>query len=90
MLIMTMQDDECPYKFSARAVQRTETMWDVEYFRDGVLCSDGSIGTPPPNMPPTATLVATLADLRREADYWAARGGEPAELLPPGFPPAVT
>lgn len=84
-LIITAEESDDPYRFSARAVQRAENMWDVEYFREGVLCSDGSISTPPPHMPPMTTLVSTLADLRREADYWAKRGGEPADLLPPGW-----
>lgn len=82
-LIITMEDSDDPYKFSARAVQREEHLWDVEYFRDGVLVSEGGIGTPPPNLPPVATLVGTLAQLRQEADYWAARGRELPELLPP-------
>jgi hypothetical protein len=73
-LILTLEDDSDPYKFTARAVQRNETQWDVEYFRDGVLCADGGIGTPPPNLPPVATLKSTLEQLRQEAGYWAARG----------------
>lgn len=84
-LIITMEDPDDPYRFSARAVQREEHLWDVEYFREGVLVADGTISTPPPHQPPTATLLFSLADYRRVADKWAERGGEPPELLPAGW-----
>lgn len=66
--VLEMKDSTDPHGHTARAVQRTETSWDVEYFRDGELVSDGGIGTPPPNVPPAATLKYTLQVLRREAD----------------------
>lgn len=68
MLTITMHDE---HGYSAIAQQRTESTWDVRYYRDGELDSDGWISTPPPYLPPTATLVSTLDTMRREADYWA-------------------
>lgn len=71
--ILQLEDPDDPHKHTARAVQLEEHRWSVQYFRDGVLASDGGISTPPPHMPPTATLLATLKQMRQEADYWAKR-----------------
>ncbi|MGW3992386.1 hypothetical protein ACWEF6_02750 [Amycolatopsis sp. NPDC004772] len=68
---LTLQDPDDPYGHSARAVQRDKRHWDVEYYRGDELDSTGSISTPPPYMPPMATLMSTLQDLRQVADYWA-------------------
>lgn len=72
-LVLTLQDADDPYEHLAKAVQRDHARWDVEYFRGAVLVSDGMIGTPTPHAPPVATLIATLAQLRQEADHWASR-----------------
>lgn len=71
-LVLTLRDDSDPHDHWARATQRDETRWDVKYWRGEELVSEGGIGTPPPNMPPTATLLVTLREMRREADYWTA------------------
>lgn len=67
-VIINVLDDEDPYGHHARAIQRDVRSWDVEYFRGGILVSDGGIGTPPPHMPPMATLLGTLQELRDAAD----------------------
>jgi len=72
---LRLQDPEDPYSHSATARQRSITRWDVEYYRGDEMISDGSIGTPPPHMPPVATLMGTLQVLRKEADHWARKDG---------------
>lgn len=69
---LTLQDPDDPHGHSARAQQLSDSRWDVEYYRGDTLVSTGSISTPPPHMPPFATLEYTLRDLRKEADRFGA------------------
>ncbi len=63
-----------PFAHRARAVQQRYggrvDQWEVRYYRGDELVSDGSISVPPPYTPPIATVVVTLASLRREAAWW--------------------
>ncbi len=70
MLTITVHDE---HGYSATAQQRTATQWDVRYYRDGEQESEGWISTPPPHMPPIASIMRTLETVRQEAEYWAAR-----------------
>jgi hypothetical protein len=70
---LTLQDPDDPYRFSVRARQLSLNRWDAEYLRGDEVHSTAHISTPPPHMPPMATLMGTLQDLRDEADYWARR-----------------
>lgn len=83
---LTMQNSDDPHGHSARASQRTATRWDVEYLRGDEVVSTGSISTPPPHMPPMATLIGTLQELRTAADYWARRAATAPEASPERWP----
>lgn len=73
-LIIDIRDTDDPHQHSATATQVDYNAWEAEYRRGDAVVSTGAIGTPPPHLPPVATLVSSLKHLRQEADYWAARG----------------
>lgn len=70
---LVLKDPDDPYRHSAHAVQRNATRWDVDYLRGDEVDSTATISTPPPHMPPMATLMGTLQELHDEAEYWARR-----------------
>ncbi len=67
---LTLKDAADPHGHWAKARQIDTQHWEAEYFRGSELIAKGRISTPPPHEPPVATLMATLASDREEADYW--------------------
>lgn len=67
VLVLRVHDDSDPHRHLARATQVDRHRWEVVYLRAGQRIAEGTITTPPPHLPPTATLIGELENYRRMA-----------------------
>ena len=66
---ISVRDADDPHHHCGVATQVRENFWEVHYFRGDEEISDGHIITPPPYLPPFATMRMTLLEERRAGEY---------------------
>lgn len=71
---ITVTDVEDPDRHRAVATQARENLWGVRYYRGDEEISYGHIATPPPCLPPFASMTMTLEQERKALAWHRERG----------------
>lgn len=80
-VVMTNPDDPDQHRGEARC-RPDGRVWDTTYYRGGEVVSEGAVSTPPPHVPPVATLKGTLDQLAQEQRYWRDRTDDEEQMSP--------